>query len=326
MIIDLLDKKLLYELDLNSRKPLNQIARKLRISRTVAAYRFKRLQEEGIIKGTFTQINNFALGYYSYRMFLKLGNFTEEQEKSLVNTLINEKRLLWLSRVLGKWDIDLIYMTTNMFEFDEFQRKLLLGFNGIIEEYETALLTKINDYPKDYLISRKRSEIPIRKTITHSTFSPDKIHERILYLVSEDATINIVTLAKNAGISFNTAKKKMQELIKSKVILQFRLLLDTNKLGYQYYKLHLTLRHYNESDLNALTAYLESKNFMIITDHYLGGEHFEIELHLQSEQEYIRFIQELMRQYGRIIKDHYVIKFYDELIYRYLPAKEDSHK
>ncbi|RJQ17314.1 Lrp/AsnC family transcriptional regulator [Candidatus Woesearchaeota archaeon] len=320
MPLDLLDRKLLYELDSNSRKPINQIAKKLRINRTVAAYRIDRLKKEGIIKGTYTQINNFSLKYYSFRMFIKLGNFTEDKESSLINNLVKEKKLLWLARVLGKWDIDLIYMTKSIFEFDTFQKNLLLKYNDIIEEYQTALLTKINDYPKDYLINKERTPLSLKKSIKESSFEPDGLHEKILFYLSENASMNIIHLGQKVGASTNTVKKKMKELIRNKIILAFRLFIDTNKLGYQYYKLHLTLRHYREKDLYELTSFLESKNFMISTDHYLGGEHFEIELHIATEKEYIDFISELMKRYGKIIKDHYVIKFYKELTYRYLPV------
>jgi len=111
MRLDAIDRKLLYELDQDSRKPLSQVAKKLRIGRNVLLYRLNRLKEEGIVRGTFTQINNFALGYYSFRIFIKLGNCSGEQEKNFVNEIKKEKNLLWLSRVLGKWDLDIIYMS-----------------------------------------------------------------------------------------------------------------------------------------------------------------------------------------------------------------------
>ena len=44
--IDLLDKKILYELDQNSRQSLSQIAKKTKISQQVISYRLKLYKEK----------------------------------------------------------------------------------------------------------------------------------------------------------------------------------------------------------------------------------------------------------------------------------------
>ena len=53
MNIDKTDRKILYELDLNARKPHSQIAKKLRINRSIVSYRINEMKKKGIIKGTF---------------------------------------------------------------------------------------------------------------------------------------------------------------------------------------------------------------------------------------------------------------------------------
>jgi DNA-binding Lrp family transcriptional regulator len=55
--LDLLDRKILYELDFNSRIPLSILARKLNISKQVAKYRIDSLVKRDIIKGFYTDIN-----------------------------------------------------------------------------------------------------------------------------------------------------------------------------------------------------------------------------------------------------------------------------
>ena len=48
--IDLKDRKILFELDLNSRQTLTQIGKKVGLPKTVVAYRIKRLQDKKIIR------------------------------------------------------------------------------------------------------------------------------------------------------------------------------------------------------------------------------------------------------------------------------------
>ena len=47
--LDLKDRKILYELDKNSRQSFADIAKKVRLSKEVVQYRVKRLQDEGYI-------------------------------------------------------------------------------------------------------------------------------------------------------------------------------------------------------------------------------------------------------------------------------------
>ena len=68
--IDLKDRKILYELDLNCRQSNAQIGKKVGLGRDVVAYRIRRMQEEGVIKAFWTAIDTFRLGYNVYRIYI----------------------------------------------------------------------------------------------------------------------------------------------------------------------------------------------------------------------------------------------------------------
>jgi Lrp/AsnC family leucine-responsive transcriptional regulator len=55
--LDLKDRKILYELDLDARQPLTRIGKKVGLSKDVVSYRMKKLQDEGIIKNYYTVID-----------------------------------------------------------------------------------------------------------------------------------------------------------------------------------------------------------------------------------------------------------------------------
>ena len=57
--LDLKDRKNLYHLDLNCRQSNTQIGKKAGLSRQVVEYRIKRMEEEGIIKGYWTNIDAY---------------------------------------------------------------------------------------------------------------------------------------------------------------------------------------------------------------------------------------------------------------------------
>jgi Lrp/AsnC family leucine-responsive transcriptional regulator len=52
--IDLKDRKILYELDLDARQSLTQVGKKVGLKKDIVSYRIKRMQDEGIIKNFWT--------------------------------------------------------------------------------------------------------------------------------------------------------------------------------------------------------------------------------------------------------------------------------
>jgi Lrp/AsnC family leucine-responsive transcriptional regulator len=68
--IDLKDRKILYELDLDARQSLTQIGKKVGLKKDVVSYRIKRMQDEGIIKNFWAAIDTFKLGYQVYRIYI----------------------------------------------------------------------------------------------------------------------------------------------------------------------------------------------------------------------------------------------------------------
>ena len=64
-----LDRKILYELDKNSRELSSKIAKKLNTSRQTIEYRIKNLSKRGIIESFNTAINTYKIGYKLYKFY-----------------------------------------------------------------------------------------------------------------------------------------------------------------------------------------------------------------------------------------------------------------
>ena len=70
--IDLKDRKILYELDFDSRQSYRSIGKKVGLSKDIVASRVKKLEEDGIIKKYYTVIDYSKLGYEYFKVDLKL--------------------------------------------------------------------------------------------------------------------------------------------------------------------------------------------------------------------------------------------------------------
>ena len=90
------DKKILTELTLNSRIPINRLAKKAGISREVAIYRLNKLIKEKIILEFYTIIDTEALGFSRYGCLIQLKGMSEEQEKKFIDYLVGHDFISYL--------------------------------------------------------------------------------------------------------------------------------------------------------------------------------------------------------------------------------------
>lgn len=323
MNIDKIDRKILYELDLNARKPHTQIAKKLRINRNIVSYRINEMKKKGIIKGTFLELNNQLLGYYNVRLFIKFSNAKLDEIDSFIRSIKNDGRIMWLSSVSGKWDLDIVYMVKSIAEFNFIYEKIIEKNNQIIDGTHISILTKVKHYPKDYLIDFENKN---RKHTTYISIEENakiisEIDKQICAALSDNAEMPIVNLAKKLKISINTVKEHLKYLEKEEIISGYRLFYDTEKLGLRYYKVHINLKNYTPENARAIESWAFTKNYVIYNNKYLNGEDFELELHVEKESELINFKKELLKNYGEHIKEIFVIEFYDAKIFRCYPKE-----
>jgi len=100
--IDLKDRKILYQLDINSRQPLSQIAKKVGVAESTIRSRYASLVERGIVQ-TIAVIDPFSVGYNAPAM---IGISTESGSiNSVVQALEQMPEVSYLVLTLGGYDL-----------------------------------------------------------------------------------------------------------------------------------------------------------------------------------------------------------------------------
>jgi len=94
--LDVKDKKIIYELDLNCRQSLNQIAKKVGLSKQVISYRINRLIERGVIKGFYTIMDLTKLGFITFKVYLKFKDQNPKIIDEMINYLVKNKSVIWM--------------------------------------------------------------------------------------------------------------------------------------------------------------------------------------------------------------------------------------
>ncbi|PIU21440.1 MAG: transcriptional regulator [Candidatus Diapherotrites archaeon CG08_land_8_20_14_0_20_34_12] len=99
--LDLKDRKILFELDRNSRKSYSEIAKKVGLSKQVVKFRIERMVERGIIEEFITTWNIGALGYTDYAILFKFKGATKDDENQIINYFKESNNVSWVVSTEG---------------------------------------------------------------------------------------------------------------------------------------------------------------------------------------------------------------------------------
>lgn len=319
--LDLKDKKLLYELDLNCRQSFSELAKKIKLSKNSVSYRINNLEKEGIIKLFHTIIDPGKLGYTSFRLYINLQNTTPEKEEEIINFLKSKEIVTWITAIEGNYNIGVLILSKSIKEVDELWRELNKEYINYLAESSWALFTKIFYFPKAYLTgSRNKGDGIIFASSPEKTEFDDTDIE-ILKMLAPNARIPIIDIASKLDLSPKTVISRIKSLEEKRIIAGYKAVLDLGKIGYQYFKVDFMLNNATSNDIDEFRKYIKSHPNIIYDNHALGGKDIEIEFHVESIENLREILKDIKSRFGKIIKDYSTMNFSKEYKYLLLPVK-----
>src|SRR3989344_5009607 len=158
MKLDLKDKKTLYGLDINSRATLNEIAKKVGLSKQVVDYRLKNLIKDNVIQQFYTVINFSKLGYTQYKLYIKFQNVKPETEKELIAYWVNNKNSVWVASCRGRWDLTVSILARDINNFGEILSNFINQYGLFILEKDILITQMSPVFTKAYLTEKKEKK------------------------------------------------------------------------------------------------------------------------------------------------------------------------
>ena len=302
--LDKKDRDILYELDLDSRQSFNQIGRKVRLSKEVVQYRIKQLEKKGIIKGYQTLIDVSKLGYLTCRFFIKFQKNTPEEENKIIEYYKKHSKFWWVDSIGGFIDIGLACWVKDIYEFFEIKEDLINRFGKFISKLKISIYYKFYIYNRKYLSQRKEFYEKIMLFPEKADF--DEKDLEILRLIAGNARTNVVDISEKTGISVSNVSYRINNLVKKKIILGFKVLLDLEKIGYYWYKVEMQIS--NISIKKQMLEYFKQSPNIVYAYETISDNDIEFELEVKSHEEFKKSLDKIKKLFGKAIKkDHYFI-------------------
>lgn len=301
--IDLKDRKILYELDLDCRQSNTRIGKKVGLKKDVVSYRIKRLQDEGIIQNFWTAINTFKLGYNVLRIYITFQYVSQNIKNDIIKHFADYKNAWAVISLKAEIDFDVVVWVKDMYEFYRFWDKTLDKFADYFSKYTISIYIEAFEYKKSYLLKNNydnSNREMYRTTCGGEPVEIDKTDYALLNQIAINARIPIIELAEKLNCSSQTITYRLKKLINSGVIQAFRVNLDLSKLGLYRYKLEIYLRDHKQGKV--IWNYLKVKPYLDCLNIAVGWCDLELEIIVENVDKLSEIMSEIDSKFPKAIK------------------------
>lgn len=320
--LDLKDRKILYNLDLDSRQSFRSIGRKVGLSKDVVASRVKRLQERGIIKQFYSAIDSSKLGYTSFRFYLTFQRTNPEVVEEIIDYFVKNKFVWWVCRIKGRFDLGVALWVKDIIDFDIFWEKTLQKFRYYFQDQVFSVYLQAITYKRSYILLdgyEKNDRLKFDVAGLGRKIETDNLDHQILESLAKNARMPTMEIAEKLNSTAKTINNRIQKLIKLNVIQGFRISIDFSKLGYQFYKVDIKLMDYKKR--GEMINYILMNPHLFAMNKTAGYADLELDFFVDNVDQLFQIMEDLSVKFPNTIKNY--TYFYEAEMYKwqYIPEE-----
>lgn len=316
--LDVKDKKILSILDMDARLPLSIIAKKVRLSRDVVNYRIRQLEKKGIIEGYYSVIDITKLRMMYCRTFFKYRKITPEIEKEILYYCNNNKNITWVIMGEGKYDISIMIIADKLEIIENTYDEIITKFGKFLQDPYVSIAFRIRHYKHNYLY--ETNDLTEHVMGENIIVKVDKKDIELIKLLSGNARATLIELANKLNSTPKLVAYRIKKLVKNKVLLCFRAKINTRLLGYDTYKVFLTLQDLSKENKSKLLTYLRNHPNIVYVTKPMGTHNLEFEIMVKNMNELHDKLREMKIFFSDILVSYETNLYYDEPMVRYFPS------
>ena len=318
--LDLKDRRIMYELDKNSRQSYQQIGKKVKASKEFVFNRIKRLEKEGIIENYLTVIDMGKLGYGNYRINLRLQNTDSKVEKEIIEYLQKQELVAWMATVEGYWNINFWLLSKEIAEVDKFWEIFTSKYINYIAENKLTIFTEIRYFSRNHFLTSKKNELNMLFGSAPHKDLTDKKDRLILNELTLHARMPTLDIARKVKLSAKQVAKRIRDLEKKKVITGYRIKFNLCKLNYLHYHLDIKIKNITKGRKMAFQRYCYEHANITYSHKSICGPDIELDLEVEEINRLREIIQEMKDEFSDIIQKYYVSQYLEQHKLVFIPT------
>ncbi|MBI2665913.1 Lrp/AsnC family transcriptional regulator [Candidatus Woesearchaeota archaeon] len=299
--LDMIDRKLLYELDINSRQSYTEIGKKLRIAKETARFRINRLKERGYIKNFLTTINVSRLNRFYYKLFYKFHQTTLQIDQEIVSFIKNYRSVAYFASTEGRYDLTFLVLAKDMHDLYSFLIPFREQFGDYILEQEILTMPAVHRFNLRFFYEGGRV-LHTKYPLELKEPEMDQIDYHILQELARNSVISLIDLAKITNTETNVVKYRIKKLKKQGIIGTHVLEIDFEKFNLQHIQIDFSLKsHAKIEQMIEYAAQNPKATFATVT---LGKYDLALEFVVENMKELRTIVYSFKEKFSKEIIDH----------------------
>ncbi len=300
--LDAYDKKILLELDIDSRTSVSKIAKKLKIPKETTNYRIKRLQKNGWINQLYTIFNASLLGYSYYWVFLKFDKLTASTETEIIDYITNDPTCANLRILEGQFDMVFLTIQKNPAELKGFLQCFFNLYGRHVEEKNIMILMKTHKLNQKF---RNRGKT-IKKTCNHMEtkhYPLNKIDIDIMKSISTDARTKLCDIAQRLQVDSRLIEYHLKKMEKLGIIVAYTMDLNLVQLKRERIQIDIVLN--DPVVIPRMIHFFDKTNTCLFAHEMLGKYDLSLEISVENDE----MLREILEKFKEQFLQNYV--YYD---------------
>jgi len=335
--LDNKDKKIISILGENCRISPTTIGKMIHTSKDSVRYRTNQLIKKDIYRGNIAVLNPLSLGFPVYSILIKLKNMTSEKEEKIIQYFENHPFIIWVGQTQGAFDFSIVITSKSIVEFDKLLKEIQIKLSDSIKELKVLHMTKMyscNTIPPEF---QRQTGIKLDYEKVDSSFgslfsTPYARLEEEKQVLSMKEVLILKTIANNANLPLqdiseitkikrDTVKNMIKDLIKKKIILAFRALINASFLKYHgyvaYFKLYPETK---EAKRKEFEEYFKNSD-KICFGTEASGSYYDSMVYIFAKDplDFNRTINEIKNKFSNIIEEYNADLILKDYKFTFLP-------
>ncbi|VVB58775.1 HTH-type transcriptional regulator Ptr2 [Candidatus Anstonella stagnisolia] len=316
--LDNIDRRIMYELYVNSRMPLSALAKKMRMSKQRLNYRIQKLYREGSIKAFITMIDRAKLRYTFDMFCYEISPYSELQEKTIFKKLLALNPSM-LFKCDGKWNLMIGFVIPNVYELAEKQQQVHFLLRGhMVNEFHFLHMKSLRFRMP---LSDEEIRAPIFSIgIQSQPVILDDKDTKILSALSINARASYLELSKKLKMPPETIRYRIKQLEKSRVIQGYSISVDPNLYGAHHYRIYVKLNVPDSKTFDSVLSYVSTMPTVTRVVTMVGEYNFFYDAVVSGGSELRKIKEHIAHKFFKYLVEQEPIRIYEEYRYSHFPA------
>ena len=226
---------------------------------------------------------------------------TNEDLAPILENLVKNESVKWVVETKGSWDLLIAVETDDFNNINSLKNNIISLFGNHIREKSISILVEAQTYNRNFLLDQasNTNRLIMKRT---AIVNIDSLDRKILLELSKNARISLLELSKKVEQSTRTTHYRIKQLEKKRIILGYKVAINYEKLGIQFYKTFIYLDNPNQDRIKLFKETLANHKNITHNVEVISSWDLEPEFETHSEQEFNEHLDLIKNQFSDIVK------------------------